>query len=345
MSNAWGVLTFAPSKQPNPLILMPKDRSSAALVLAFAAVYLIWGSTYLAIRYAIETLPPFTMIGARFFVAGWILYAVMRMRGEERPPRLQWIASAKMGALMLTCGTGLVAWAEHWVPSGLAALLITTTPVWMVMLDWLWLKGERPSNYVFAGLVLGVIGVLVLIDPATLAGQDVNVLANVAIIAATISWSVGSLLGRSARLPANPFTSTALQMIMGGATAVLLGGALGEWGRIDVASITLISYMAWLYLVVFGSIIAFTAYVWLLRNTTSARASTYAFVNPIVAVILGWAVAGETLNLRIATSGALLLVSVALVTVYGRRRKSVVRSSERASSETAEAIDPNMAVE
>lgn len=292
------------------------------LLSAFASVYLIWGSTYLAIRVAIETMPPFFMLGARFGVAGLLMYGWLRWRGGARPTWRQWRSAALLGGLMLFVGTGSVAWAEQYIPSGLAALLVTTVPLWMVLLDWLWKDGQRPTRIIVVGLLLGFAGVVLLVDPITLVRHySVDVAAGGVVFIGALAWAAGSIHARTADLPVDPFMTTAMQMFAGGIILTFGGLLFGEGHHFDVSALSLRSFFAWSYLVVFGAFIAFSAYVWLLKNTTAARASTYAYVNPVVAVFLGWALADEPLNLRIVAAVALLVSAVVLITRHSKSKR------------------------
>jgi drug/metabolite transporter (DMT)-like permease len=288
------------------------------VVLAFAAVYVIWGSTYLAIRFAIETLPPFLMAATRFLVAGVLLYTASRQRAGERPTSRQWLGATAVGGLMLFGGNGGVVWAEQWVPSGLAALIIATVPLWMVILEWIGSGYRRPTRMTAGGLILGFAGVAVLVggDGGAQAARVPWVPAAVLLLASG-SWAAGSLYSRNAPLPRSPLLATAMQMIGGGAVLLLAGLASGEAGRIALREVSLRSALGLAYLIVFGSIVAFTAYIWLLRVSTPARVSTYAYVNPVVAVLLGWALAGEALTPRVGTATALIVVAVFAV-IAGR---------------------------
>ncbi|HZF29944.1 MAG TPA: drug/metabolite exporter YedA [Gammaproteobacteria bacterium] len=287
------------------------------LVAAFACVYVIWGSTYLAIRFAIETLPPFSMAGVRFLLAGGVLYAWARLaRGAERPTRAQWRATAIVGVLLLVGGNGLVVWSEQRIPSGVAALLVAIVPCWMVLVDWLRPNGARPTKQVVVGLALGLCGILFLVGPdALIGGGRVDSLGAAALVLASFSWAAGSIYSRHAAMPSSPFLATAMEMLAGGAAALALGLVLGEPGRLDLAAVSARSVAGWLYLVVFGSVIAFTAYVWLLRESTPARVSTYAYVNPVVAVALGAALGGEALTPRMVVAAAVIVGGVALITL------------------------------
>jgi drug/metabolite transporter (DMT)-like permease len=296
--------------------LDPKTRSAATLALSLAAVYLVWGSTYLAIRFAIETLPAFTMAGTRFVVAGGLLYAWGRLRGAARPERAHWRPAALIGALLLLGGNGGVVWAEHRIPSGVTALLVAVEPVWIALLTPLVVVGARRAGLrVAVGLAAGLAGVAALvIDPT--GGVDpssVDLWGALAVVLAALSWALGSLVSVRARLPASPWIATGMQMLAGGALLLVAGAVSGEWSRVDVASFSMRSLGALAYLVVFGSIVAFTAYAYLLRNARPTVAATYAFVNPVVAVFLGWLFAGEPLTWRVGVASLLILVAVALI--------------------------------
>jgi drug/metabolite transporter (DMT)-like permease len=286
------------------------------LVFAFLAVYLIWGSTYLGIRFAIETLPPFLMAGTRFVTAGSVLYWWARRTGAAAPSGVNWMAAGVVGTLLLIGGNGGVVWAETRVASGLAALLIATEPFWIVLLDWLRPGGRRPGLAVAAGLLFGFIGVGLLVSPFDLIGGGrVDALGAGAVVLASLCWAMGSLYtARGARLPASPMLATGMEMLIGGALFFPLSAATGEWATFSLAAVSLKSALALLYLTVFGAIVAFTAYVYLLQNTTPARASTYAYVNPVIAVILGWAFGGEAITSRVALAAAAIIAAVVVIT-------------------------------
>jgi drug/metabolite transporter (DMT)-like permease len=296
-------------------------------IIAFAAIYIIWGSTYLAIRFAVETLPPFLMLAARFGVAGLLLYGWLRLRGLPRPPKREWVGSAAVGGLLLVGGTGAVAWAEQWIPSGLAALIVAIVPMWMVLLDWLRPDGRPPTSPVVAGLVMGLAGVVLLVGPIELGGGGrMQYFGAAAVVAGTISWATGSVFGSSFHVPSVPRMAAALQMTMGGALLLTLGTLRGEWSRVDPAGISMRSGLSLLYLIVFGSIIAFAAYVYLLRVSTPARVGSYAYVNPVVAVFLGWALADEPVTGRTLLAAAVIITGVVLI-VSGRRPVSLPAST------------------
>lgn len=291
--------------------------SKASILSALGAVYIIWGSTYLAIRFAVETLPPFLMAGTRFLVAGALLYGWRRAIGFAAPTAVQWRTAAVVGALMLLVGNGAVVWAEQWVESGTAALLVASVPLWMVLMDWARPGGRPPRLSVWLGILLGLIGVVLLLGipdagPRYLAG-------GLALIVGSFGWAAGSLYSRSASLPA-PLLATGMQMLTGGALLLLAGVVTGELGRVDPAGFSTRSVLALVYLIVFGSLIGYSAYVWLLRVTTPAIASTYAYVNPLVAVLLGWLLAGERMNVRIVVASLVIVSAVALITTRARPR-------------------------
>ena len=301
------------------------------VAIAFAAIYLIWGSTYLAIRFAIETLPPFSMAAVRFTVAGGILYAIARPR-SERPTKVNWISAGVVGTLLLAGGNGGVVWAEQWVPSGLAALIVATVPLWMVLFDWLFAGGARPSRTLMAGLLLGLSGVGLLMSSTELGAQSrEGLLGGFAVLGASISWAAGSIYARKAALPRSPFLATAMQMIVGGFVLSLMAAIAGEGGELHLSAFSMKSMLALVYLIVFGALIAFTAYIWLLGVSTPARVSTYAYINPAVAVLLGWLLASERLDARAAVAVLIILSAVALVSVRGGdpRRPSVLSGDTR----------------
>lgn len=293
--------------------------SRAEVVAAFAAVYVVWGSTYLAIRLAIATIPPFLMAGTRFLVSGAALYAWMRLRGEPRPTAANWRGTAVIGAFLLVGGNGGVAWAEQRVPSGLAALLVATVPLWMVLLEWV-RGGTRPAARVWAGLATGFLGLGILVGPADLlGGRAADPVGAGALVLASVLWAIGSVYSRRASLPASPFLATGMEMLAGGTLLVLAGTLAGEWGRFDPGAVTRASALGLAYLIVFGSGLGFTAYIWLLKHVEVARVSTYAYVNPVVAVFLGWAFAGESVSARTGLAAATIVAAVMFITGAGRR--------------------------
>lgn len=291
-----------------------QEPSKLGVSAAFASVYIIWGSTYLAIRYALESLPPFLMAGVRHTLAGAILYAVVRAAGTARPKRIHWRSAAIIGALLLLGGNGGVCWAQQTVPSGLTALFVTTVPVWMVLLNWLRREGVRPGLLEIGGVLLGLAGVILLIGAENLDGASVHRMGALVLIAASLSWAFGSMYSRSAPLPESPLLVTAMQMLCGGVLLLLSGALSGEGARFELENVSLRSALSLGYLTVFGSLVAFSAYVWLLRVSTPAKVSTYAFVNPAVAVALGSMFAGEPLTARTMVAAAVIVTAVVLIT-------------------------------
>lgn len=306
----------------------PVSVSRWHIVAALAAVYLVWGSTYLAIHFAVETLPPFLMGGIRFLIAGIALYLWSRLRGAPRPTLAQWGSSAVVGGLLLLCGNGAVAWAEQLIPSGTVALLVSTTPLWMALLDWLRPGGTRPQPMVIVGLVLGFTGVAVLIGPGALAGGASHIapLGAGIVLVGAFCWASGSIYSRSANMPASPLLATGLEMLTGGAMMVAASLAFGEWSHISMSHVSVRSGLALLYLIAVGSLVGYTAYVWLLRSTTTAVASTYAYINPVVAVFLGWALASEPLTTRTLVAAAIIVTGVLVITTFQARARRLKRA-------------------
>lgn len=288
--------------------------SGAKLVAAFAAVYVLWGSTFLAIRFAVATLPPFLMAGTRHLVAGLVLYPLACLRGRERPTRANWMAAALVGALLLAGGNGGVSWAEQSVPSGVAALLVATVSLWMVLIEWLRPGGTRPGGRVILGLVLGFAGLAFLMGPSELAGAGrVDPRGATVLVLAALSWATGSVFSRRLALPRTPLLGTAMQCLAGGALLILVGLLTGQGGNLDWAAVSLRSVLALVYLIVFGSLLGFSAYTWLLAHAPPARVATYAYVNPVVAMLLGWAWANEQPTLRTLVAAAVIVGGVVLV--------------------------------
>lgn len=288
-------------------------------VAAFAAIYLIWGSTYLAIKFAITTIPPFLMLSFRFLPAGLIMYALLRLRGVEPPSRREWLAAAAVGTLMLAGGTGAVAWAERTIHSGLAALLVAAVPMWMVLLDWVGPARRRPTGRVLAGLAVGFTGVGLIVGPTWAGLGMAGLVAALTVMFGTICWAVGSVYSRYIPLPHSPFMASAAEMIAAGVVLAGIGAVAGEAGRFDPAAVSTESALSVLYLIVFGSLIAYAAYVWLLHNTTPARVSSYAFVNPLVAMLLGVWLGDEAFGMTTMLAAALVVGSVVLITLERKR--------------------------
>jgi len=302
--------------------------SRARILAAFAAVYVIWGSTYLGIKFATETLPPFLMAGVRFLLAGALLYAWAERQSAgrgaaKRPSPPEWGWAVLVGGLLLFGGNGAVVWATERVPTGVIALLIAATPIWMVVIDWLRPGGTRPSGMVAGGLLLGTVGLALLVSAKGGArGGRIDPLGAAVVLLGSLSWAIGSLASRSSRLPRVPVRSTAMQMLGGGALLTLAGLLSGEVAHVHPAAVSARSWLAWAYLVTIGSIVGYTAYIWLLAHVSAAKVATYAYVNPVVAVALGWAFAGEQVSGHTLAAAAVIVGAVALITMGQSRTRS-----------------------
>ena len=304
------------------------------VIAAFAAVYLIWGSTYLGIRFAVETLPPFLMGGARFLTAGVILYTWLRATGTPAPSRINWRHAALAAALLLGVGNGAVNWAEQKVPSGLTALIIAGTPVWFALFDWLRPGGERPAFQTTLGIAVGFAGVMLLVGSrSALQGGAVDFAGVGALVCASVAWAIGSLYTKYTPRPESPLMTAAQQMIAGGVILSLGGLLMGEASTFVWSNISTRSIVALVYLTLIGSLVGFSAYAWLLKATTPARASTYAYVNPVIAVFLGWALGGETLTGRMLVAAGIIVLGVVIITtrLMPKARLVEVNASVRAT--------------
>ncbi len=283
------------------------------LLVAFFLIYFIWGSTYLAIRYAIETVPPFLMAGVRFLIAGMLMYGFLRMRGAASPSLQQWRQLSVVGVFMFLCGNGFVVWAEQYITSGLAALLVSLLPLWLMLFDWLWAQGPKPTRLALCGIALGVAGTVLLLDPASIAGSDIHLPGALMVLLASVGWAFGSIYSKKFRHPPSIFMSAACQMIGGGVALLLTAVLLGETEGFDWRAVSAVSLGGFFYLMVFGSMIAISAYVWLLQNASASSISTYAFVNPAVAIFLGWLIGGEAITSHILLGAGVILAGVVLV--------------------------------
>ncbi len=291
------------------------------VALAFLSIYTIWGSTYLAIRFAIETFPPFLMAAIRFLIAGGVLYVWMRLRGAPRPTRANWKAATIVGGLLLLGGNGGVVKAEQVFPSGLTAVLITTVPIWMVLVELLRKDRIVPTLHVVLGLILGFGGVVLLVGPGDLAGSGgLNPLWAGVLILASLSWAIGSVYSRKASLPRTPLLGSGMEMLTGGALLLVASLVSLEWVGFQPSNLSVLSLVSFIYLVVFGSLIGFSSYVWLLTKTTTARVSTYAYVNPVVAVFFGYFLAGEQLTLRTLLASTVIVIAVVVITTFKSRQ-------------------------
>jgi drug/metabolite transporter (DMT)-like permease len=289
------------------------------IIFAFSVIYFVWGSTYIAIRFAIETIPPFLMAGIRFTFSGLVLYLWQNRTDPVKPHLPEIRKSMLVGLLLIVGGNGTLSWSEQYIPSSLAALILAMIPVWMVWLDSIFVTKKRPSTITISGILLGILGV------ALLSGVDRSVLLDKAqpgssvffyafmLIFAGLSWSSGSLYSRTIKSAASLLTLVSLQMMAGGVVLIILGSILGEWGEFTPEDISLRSGLSVAYLIIFGSLITYSAYNWLLRQTTAAKVGTYAFFNPLVAVFLGWLLASEPVTPRMVLGAISILSAVVLV--------------------------------
>jgi|SRR5690242_4551079 len=320
-----------PSSQtvpPSRSAPLPRSSASAAgansLVLAaFAAVYLIWGSTYLAIRIGVESFPPLMLAGLRHFTVGLLLYPFFRWKTGVKPTRSHWRTAAVTGCLLLFAGNGGVSWAEQIVPSGITALLVAMVSLWLVIVDWLRPGGARPVPKVLLGIVLGFAGVTLLVGPSHFGGSArVDVRGVGVLVIASFAWACGSIYSKHGGMPSSALLGVAMQSLAGGAALLIAGLVSGEFHRFHFAAISARSWVALAYLIVFGSGIGLSAYIYILQKSTAARVATYAFVNPVVALFLGWLVADETISLRTVFAAAIILTAVVLVITAPHRAAS-----------------------
>lgn len=289
-----------------------KARAWAALI----AVYIVWGSTYLAILFAIETIPPFLMAGTRFLVSGVILYFWRRLSGEPAPKIHEWRSASIIGLLLLLGGNGGLVWAEQRIPSGIASLFIATTPLWMVLIDAIRPGGVRPNWLTWLGVLVGLTGTALLANPWQVhtAGPPLDPVGIVILILGALSWAIGSLYSRKASLPASPLMGTGMEMLVGSLGLFATGSIVGEWSQFHLTTISIRSLSGLAYLIVFGSCIGFVAYTWLLRNAPTPTVSTYAYVNPVVAILLGSFIAHEPFEGIELISALIIIIGVILIT-------------------------------
>lgn len=295
------------------------------VIAAFAALYLIWGSTYLAILFAIQSIPPFLMAGARFLLAGLIMFAIARTQGPLRSTSAEWRTALIVGACLLLGGNGGVTLSEKFIESGLASLIVATVPIYITLLGWLSGMTPRPAPIVWVGLAGGFWGVAILLGPALrFSGSGRPAIGMSILLLSSFIWSAGSLYSRTVKHAASPFLGAAQQMFCGGLLLMLVGLFAGESKKFHPGNITTLSVGAFAYLMFIGAIVGYTAYFWLLRHCDPAKVATYAYVNPIVAVLLGALFAHETVTLRTLLAAALIIGSVALIiTVQQLKSKSL----------------------
>jgi drug/metabolite transporter (DMT)-like permease len=290
--------------------------------IALLIVYIFWGGTYLAIHFAVETIPPFLMAGTRFLLAGAILYVWRRLAGDPAPSRGQWLRASAVGLLLLLGGNGLLSLAEKNVASGISSLIIGSVPLWMTSIEALRPGGVRPNILGIIGLSFGFGGIALLVTPSLMSGNSVNShpLGIIILLFSALFWSFGSIYSRSANLPASSLLSTGMEMLAGGVGLYLAGTLTGEWHLLVLIHITTRSWLAMLYLVLLGSMAGFTAYAWLLRSAPVSLVATYAYVNPLVAILLGSLFAQEILTLHVLFSALIIIGSVVLINLSRRDR-------------------------
>jgi drug/metabolite transporter (DMT)-like permease len=301
--------------RPKPPSYPHASTGSTPLVLAaFAAVYLLWGSTFLAIRVGVETVPPLMLAGLRHFTVGLFLYPILRWKSGVRPTSTNWKTAAVTGCLLLFVGNGGVSWAEQVVPSGITALLVTMVSLWLVIVDWLRPAGHRPVPKVILGLILGFAGVALLVGPSHWGGSERVDLRGVAVlVVACFAWACGSIYAKHGGLPSSALLGVAMQSFAGGMALLLAGLISGEFHGFRFAAVSWRSWVALAYLIVFGSCIGLSAYLYILQKSTAPRVATYALVNPVVALLLGWFFADEIISLRTVVATVVILTAVVLV--------------------------------
>jgi drug/metabolite transporter (DMT)-like permease len=296
------------------------------ILLAFAVIYFVWGSTYLAIRVGVAEIPPLLFAGMRFLVAGLLVYGWMMARGERSPNLRQWGSVVLLAMLIFVCDYGLLFWAEQRVPSGLAAVMMATIPVFIALAEIVILRTQRLTVRLALALVVGVVGVVVLVSRSLhLGGATVSGLAAAGLMFASLSWAIATVITRRLPLPASKGVSSGAQMLAGGVMLMVVSGAIGEFGRFHPAAVPGKAWWALVYLIFAGSILGFTAYVWLIHHESPTKVGTYAYVNPVVAVIVGYFLGGEGLGMRTVVGTICVLISVVLITTMKKKPAGKLR--------------------
>jgi drug/metabolite transporter (DMT)-like permease len=302
----------------SPTASSQRDTSNVLIWTALSAVYLIWGSTYLAIRFTVETLPPFLSAAARFIVSGVVLYLWRRLCGDPSPSRHEWHSATVIAILLLVGGNGAVVWAARYIPSSLAAMLVATCPLWMLLFDFLRPGGGKPRPQALLGILIGFCGAVLLIGWSAIGTTPNSLAGAVVVVFGSLFWAAGSIFGKTAKLPSSPLLITGMEMLTGGAALLMIALAVGEVNGFDLAQVSSRSAIGWVYLTVIGPI-AFVAYAWLLRNAPIPLVSTYSYVNPLVAIILGYFLGKELLAMRVWLAAGLIIGSVVLVSTRNTR--------------------------
>jgi drug/metabolite transporter (DMT)-like permease len=296
-------------------------KKQVMMVLAFIAVYIFWGGTYLGMKFALVSFTPALMAGIRHMSAGLILFTVGRIRRDPLPTIKEAKNAAVVGVLLLLIGNGLVAWSEQRVPSAIASLMVASVPLWIALMNWRFGEKKQPSILQMTGILLGIFGIAILVLKSSQGGVgNFDIVGLLALLVASLAWSAGSLYSRFAKLPSSAFNNVSIQMLTGGFLLLTFALFNGEFTRLDVSAITNQALWAMVYLILFGSVIAYTSYIWLMKNVNPTWVSTYAFVNPIVAVLLGWSIGGETLQGTALVSALVILTAVVIITMSQRKR-------------------------
>ena len=302
-------------------------------LLAFAIIYFVWGSTFLAIRVGVREVPPFLLAGMRFLVAGLVLYGWMVAHGERSPSFRQWMSASLLAVMIFVCDYGLLFWAEQRVPSGIAAVMLATIPVFMALSEITFLRTQRLTGRLLVALLIGIAGVAVLMSHSLdLSGAPIDKQGAVALIVAAISWSLASALTRKLPLPSSKVMSSGAQMLVGGVFLTLTAASLGEFRNFHPMAVSRGAWLALLYLIVAGSIMGFTAYVWLIHHESPTKVGTYAYVNPVVAVLVGYFLGGESLGLRTILGTVFVLICVVVITTTPARERVATAMTEDAAS-------------
>ena len=302
--------------------------------VALLAVYTVWGSTYLAIRFTVETIPPFLSAGMRFLVSGTILLIWRWAAGDAMPTARQWRSTAIVGILLLLGGNGLVSFAELRIASGIAALIVGTVPLWLVLIEGVRPGGVRPTPLAILGLLIGFGGIYLLVGPEDLSSATLqfDAFGIGTVMLAAFLWSIGSIYSRSADMPSSSLMATGAEMLVGGMALIAFSASVGEWSGFDFTAVSTSSWIGLAYLITFGSMVGFVSYIWLLKNAPVSLVATYAYVNPLVAVFLGAWLANETLNARILVAALVIIGSVVLINQTKSKSKNLRPKHVRAAA-------------
>jgi drug/metabolite transporter (DMT)-like permease len=301
-------------------------------LLAFAIIYFVWGSTFLAIRMGVQVIPPLLFAAMRFFTAGVLLFAWIRLSGTPSPRRREWASASLLGFVIFVIDYGLLFWAERRVPSGIAAVMLATIPVFMSLSEIIFLRTQKLTARLALAMLAGIAGVVILVNPSFGFGQaPIDKLGAVALVGSSIAWSIAAILSRKLTLPESKVMSSSVQMLTGGFMLLLLAALFGDFNGFSVRAISPTVWIALVYLIFAGSIVAFTAYVWLLHHESPTKVGTYAYVNPVVAVLLGYFFGGESLGPRTVAGTLLVLVSVIVITTAPKA--SGAQTNQRSGSE------------